>query len=215
MKKKTFLIAISLLVILITVISSCNLSQQAPSGTDSTQSTADDSKIKELEAQIILLMQNQQLSENKRKEEISKLEAAIEKLKATDTEAPTESGTEAQKTLSYTVENGKAIITSIYINEETVTIPAVIDGFQVSSIGSDAIKSQSLKKLIISPGIEKIDWFAFRNCVSLSSISIPDSVLSIGYGAFDNTSRSLTISCNRDSFAHKYAQSYGITYDIT
>ena len=211
MKKKTFLIAISLLVILITVISSCNLSQQAPSGTDSTQSTADDSKIKELEAQIILLMQNQQLSENKRKEEISKLEAAIEKLKATDTEAPTESGTEAQKTLSYTVENGKAIITSIYINEETVTIPAVIDGFQVSSIGSDAIKSQSLKKLIISPGIEKIDWFAFRNCVSLSSISIPDSVLSIGYGAFDNTSRSLTISCNRDSFAHKYAQSYGIT----
>jgi hypothetical protein len=215
MKKKSFLIAISLWVILITVISSCNLSQQAPSGTDSTQSTADDSRIKELEAQIILLMQNQQLSENKRKEEISKLEAAIEKLKATDTEAPTESGTEAQKTLSYTVENGKAIITSIYINEETVTIPAVIDGFQVSSIGSDAIKSQSLKKLIISPGIEKIDWFAFRNCVSLSSISIPDSVLSIGYGAFDNTSRSLTISCNRDSFAHKYAQSYGITYDIT
>ena len=215
MKKKPFLIAISLLVILMTVISSCNMQPQSPSDTDETQPTEDNTRIKELEAQLILLMQNQQLSDNERKQEISKLEAEIEKLKATGTEAPSESGTEAPKTLSYIVENGKAVITSININEESVTIPAVIDGYQVSAIGSDAIKSQSLKKVIISSGIEKIDWFAFRNCISLTSVSIPDSVISIGYGAFDNTSKSLTISCNRDSFAHKYAQSYGITYDIT
>ena len=215
MKKKSFLIIISLIIILSTLISSCNIHPQTPNATDSSQTSTEDAKIKELEAQIILLMQNQQLSDNERKKEISKLQAEIEKLKETSTEAPTESETESQKTLTYAIENGKAVITSIYINEESFTVPAVIDGFQVVSIGSDAIHSQTLKKLIISSGIEKIDWFAFRNCTLLSSISIPDSVVSIGYGAFDNTSKTLTISCKRDSFAHKYAQSYGITYDIT
>ena len=107
MKKKPFLIAISLLVILMTVISSCNMQPQSPSDTDETQPTEDNTRIKELEAQLILLMQNQQLSDNERKQEISKLEAEIEKLKATGTEAPSESGTEAPKTLSYIVENGK------------------------------------------------------------------------------------------------------------
>ena len=215
MKRKPFIIAISLLVILITLISSCGTQLQVPSGSDTTQVGTSEERIKELEAQIITLMQSQQLSDNERKQELSKLKAEIEKLKKTETEQATQAATEAQKTISYTVEDGKAIITSININEESVTIPAVIDGYQVSAIGNDVISSQTLKKVIISSGIEKIDWFAFRNCSSLSHISIPDSIVSIGYGAFDNTSRSLTIICNRNSFAHKYAQSYGITYDIT
>lgn len=219
MKKKQFLCILSILVILITVISSCNMQTPKPSETESSQSNTDSDRIKELEAQIIMLMQNQQLSDNERKKEISQLEAAIEKLKATDSvENPSETQSSTdneQKNLTYTIENGSAVITAIYTNEESFTIPAVIDGFQVAAIGSDAIKSTTLKSVIISSGIEKLDWFAFRNSLSLSSVSIPDSVLSIGYGAFDNTSKSLVIHCSRDSFAHKYAQSYGITYDIT
>ena len=196
MKKKNILIVMSLLIILLTVISSCNSQVPTPSATGVPTSTSDEARIKELEAQIVMLMQNQQLSDNERKQEIAALEAKIEKLKATEPPTPLPSESEAPKSFTYTV-------------------PASVDGYQVYSIGSDALTSSKIKSVIISSGIEKLDWFAFRNCINLSSVSIPDSVTSIGYGAFDNTSRSLTIRCSRDSFAHKYAQSYGITYDIT
>ena len=216
MKKNHYIIIASLLIILVTLISSCNIqSQSQGDNSDGSQTTSADAKIKELEAQIIQLMQDQQLSENEQKKEIAKLQAEIEQLRSTETQTESANTDETEKALLYIVENGKAIITSIKTNEESFTVPAVIDGYQVSAIGTDAVKSSSLEKLIISSGIEKIDWFAFRNCLSLSTISIPDSVTSIGYGAFDNTSKSLTINCKRDSFAHKYAQSYGITYDIT
>lgn len=218
MKKKPIIILLSLLIILLTVICSCNMQTQVPSGTGTSTSEPDDSRIKELEDQILLLMQNQQLSDNERKKEIAALEAEIEKLKSTeekpkDTVSSTE--TAAPQIFKYTLENGKAIITSIDSAEESVTIPSVIDGYQVYGIGSEAISSSTVKSITISDGIEKLDWFAFRNCIALSYISIPSSVSSIGYGAFDNTSKALTIYCSRDSFAHKYAQSYGLTYDIT
>ena len=113
------------------------------------------------------------------------------------------------------LDGGRAIITEISTKEETVIIPSTIDGYSVYSIGSEALTSKMVTDVIISDGIEKLDWFAFKNCISLSSVTIPDSVVSIGYGAFDNAHKSFTIICSKNSFAHLYAQSYGLTYDIT
>ena len=221
MKKKNIIILLSLFIILLTVISACNVQTPAPSDTQAPSATEDSAKIKELENQIILLMQNQQLSDNERKKEIAALEEEIKKLKEEkketsqiiQTEAPTE--TEAPKVFKYVIEGGKAVITSIDSDEEIIVIPATIDGYRVYSIGSEALRSALVKQVVISEGIEKLDWFAFRNCIALSSVTIPASVTSIGYGSFDNTARGLTIVCARDSFAHRYAQSYGLTYDIT
>lgn len=219
MKKKNVVFAVSLLLILILGISSCNGNK--PSGSDTappseTVAPSDD-RISQLEAQIVALMQSQELSKTEQQKMVAELKAQLEALKSTDTPkettAPTE--TEPATTFNYTLENGRAVITSINTKEETVTIPSVIDSYQVYSIGSEALNSNTVKTVNISSGIEKIDWFAFSGCFALSSVSIPDSVTSVGYGAFDNTSKSLTIHCSRDSFAHKYAQSYGITYDIT
>jgi hypothetical protein len=97
-----------------------------------------------------------------------------------------------------------------------VTIARNIAGFDAIVCGHDGIRrSKTVESIIISSGIEKIDWFAFKNCPNLVSVTIPDTVNSIGYGAFDNSSKSFVIRCSRDSFAHRYAQSYGLTYDIT
>ena len=217
MKKKS-IIMLSLLIILLTVICACNSQIPVPSDSGTGTATSDDTRIKELEDKILLLMQNQQLSDNERKKEIASLEAEIKKLKETDgnpTDTPIDTETTEPQIFKYTLENGKAVITSINSHEESITIPSVIDGYQVYSIGSEALSSSTVKSITVSDGIEKLDWFAFRNCIALTSISIPNSISSIGYGAFDNTSRALTIYCSRDSFAHKYAQSYGLTYDIT
>lgn len=222
MKKKNIIYIISLLLILLITATSCNSSLfsptdtsgstlPAPSATDATD------RIAELEAKIVALMQSQELSKTEQQKLIAELKAELESLKSTEkpkeTSAPAE--TEPPTTFSYTIQNGRAVITDIITKEESITIPSVIDSYQVVSIGSEALSSDTVKSVIISSGIQKIDWFAFSGCFALSSVSIPDSVTSVGYGAFDNTAKNLTIHCSRDSFAHKYAQSYGITYDIT
>ncbi len=224
MKKKNIIIILSAIVLLCCTVSSCSeITNIPPSSGTSTESTAtSDKRIEELEAQIVMLMQNQHLSEQERKEEIAALKAELEKLKQDTPVSGNVSGTgdvtdatDVQRSFTYTLENGRAVITKINTTEQSITIPSVIDGYNVYAIGTEAICSPTLKSVVISSGIEKIDWFAFKNCVALSSVTIPDTVSTIGYGAFDNVARSFTINCLRDSFAHKYAQSYGFAYNIT
>ena len=199
MKKKPIIIILSLIIILLSVVSAC--SSQPSTETDQPTQSTSEQKIKDLENQIISLLQSQQLSDTQRKEQIAALEAEIKKLKETDSppkETSTSTVPEATQNFKYTLENGKAVIISIIATEENLTIPAVIDGYQVYSVATEALTSSAVRSITISDGIEKIDWFAFKGCTSLSSVFIPDSVLSIGYGAFDNTSKALTIHCTRD-----------------
>lgn len=49
-------------------------------------------------------------------------------------------------------------------------------------------------EMVISNGVKKIDWYAFSYCRKLTSLIIPNSVTSIGSGAFEGC-KSLTIYC--------------------
>ena len=214
-------------------MTSCSLLGGVPQNTQPLQSeqSSDSVKIKELEEKILTLIQDQKLNEEERRKEINKLSLELEKLKAESkketsiphaTESNKESSSNAETlpqnntpTFKYMLDGGRAVITEISVKEETVIIPSSIDGYSVYSIGSEALTSKDVTDVIISDGIEKLDWFAFKNCISLSTVTIPDSVISIGYGAFDNAHQSFTIICSKNSFAHLYAQSYGLTYDIT
>lgn len=224
MKKKLTIIILSAIVLLSAILSACDIGSGITQSSSENQSSADaslsDFRIKELEAKISAILQDQQLSESESKKAISELKAEIEELKkqASSTDKkPDESGSQSSQTekFKYTVENGVAVITKIITDEENLVIPSSLDGYRVYSVAGEAFSSATVKSISITSGIEKLDWFAFKNCPSLTSVSIPDSVISIGYGAFDNCSKSFVIRCSKDSFAHRYAQSYGITYDIT
>lgn len=115
----------------------------------------------------------------------------------------------------YELDGDIAILTGYTGKDETLVIPSQIDGHSISTIGENSFERSKLKSLIISEGVESIGWFAFYNSPFLSSVTIPPSVKKIGYSAFEGCSSSLTIYCQRNSYAHSYAKSYGITYVLS
>ena len=219
MKNKPLIIILSFLICLSSLLSSCNYipsdNQIEESNNSTSAISSNEARIKELEAQIITLLQSQQISETERKKEISALKAELDALKKKDSQKESSVATEsdAPKIFNYTLNGYKATITAINTDKESISIPAVIDGHAVVGIGSNVLNSSKVKKIVLEDGIETLDWFSFKGCSSLSSISIPASVTSIGYGSFDGTPKSLVIECKKDSFAMKYAQSYGLKYE--
>lgn len=217
--KKTIIIILSLVIVSASLLSACS-DGIVGFGQSTSAVTADgesEKKIRELEAKISAILEDHQLSAAESKKEIEKLRAQLEELISKQaTEKPSEAQSDAAESkFSYVIANGVATITSIDSDEENIVIPYVIDGYKVYSISSEAISSKTLRSVVVSAGIEKIDWFAFKNCPLLQSVTIPDTVHTIGYGAFEAASSAFVIRCSKDSFAHRYAQSYGITYDLT
>ena len=90
------------------------------------------------------------------------------------------------KEFSYRIlDNGTAEITLYAGNGPEVTIPSVIDGYSITSIGEKAFSGfSSLTSVIISDGITSVGNEAFKYCHGLTSVTMPDSVESIGQEAF-------------------------------
>ncbi|MFD3447112.1 leucine-rich repeat protein [Microbacteriaceae bacterium 4G12] len=87
-------------------------------------------------------------------------------------------------------------ITGYNGNDTNITIPSFIDGHMVTRIennafsgndginGNNAIKYRALTSVTIPDTVTSIGSFAFYDCSSLVNISIPNSVTSIGDSAF-------------------------------
>lgn len=84
------------------------------------------------------------------------------------------------------LDDGTVEITDYIGSAENVDIPAEIDGKSVTSIGSWAFGDcKSLTSVTIPDSVTEIGYSAFSGCSSLTSITIPDSVTSIGDYAFN------------------------------
>ncbi len=93
---------------------------------------------------------------------------------------------------TYSVSGGKATIYKGWSQSAipnstsgSVTIPAKLGGYAVSSIGGHAFfECSSLTTVTIPNSVTSIGDYAFRGCSGLTSIIIPNSVTSIGDYAF-------------------------------
>jgi hypothetical protein len=74
-------------------------------------------------------------------------------------------------------------ITGYTGSEKRVSIPAVIGGKPITSIGDNAFISKQLTSLVIPKGVTSIGYSAFSGN-ALTSVVIPDGVTSIGPSAF-------------------------------
>ena len=98
--------------------------------------------------------------------------------------------------ISYTVdESGRAMVVlgdDYYTGK--VTIPAVLGGKQVTSVGFGAFNAcHGLTGVVLPDGIATIGDYAFNACDSLTAITIPETVTVIGAFAFHGCSRIVDI----------------------
>lgn len=212
--KNFLLFFISFVLLLSFIFTACSPTSNALSDLTQDTSGSYEALIKELEEKILELEKNSSLSDEESKKQLEELQNQLNELnsQASTTQATTTSTSLPESIFTYKLIDGKAIITGFTGKDEHIVIPSMVDGFEVYSISSNAFEGYRFKSVIISEGVEEIDWFAFYNCVSLSAITIPKSVKKIGHSAFSGCSKSFTIYCQSGSFAQAYAQSYGITY---
>lgn len=90
----------------------------------------------------------------------------------------------------YSVSNGQATITRYQGRATNVAVPSKIGGYPVTSIGDSAFEYNyhyvSITHITIPNSVKKIGSHAFKGNSKLKSISIPSSVNSIGIAAFED-----------------------------
>ena len=98
--------------------------------------------------------------------------------------------------------------------DANVKIPPTYNGLPVTSIDDSAFRDcSSLTSVVIPDSVTSISDYAFRDCSSLTSVVIPDSVTSIGTCAFQGCD-SLTIYCEAEDRPESWA-SYWNTISMT
>ena len=80
-------------------------------------------------------------------------------------------------------------ITGFTGTDMDVTVPSMINGLPVSSIGVAAFANSSLTSLTISEGIATIERMALKVCYHMTTVTIPDTVTNIGEEVFMGCSR--------------------------
>ena len=88
---------------------------------------------------------------------------------------------------TYTVSGGKATITKCHKSiNGNVTIPSVLGAYEVVAIGDSALKDcASIKTIKIPETITQIGNYAFQGCGGMTKITIPKSIRGIGVSAFN------------------------------
>ena len=120
---------------------------------------------------------------------------------------------------SYTLDdNGNATITAYNGSESDLIIPSTIDGHNIISIGGHAFddshnstNGQTIKNVVISEGIQKIEILAFAKCNNLESVTLPESLTFLDMQTFLQCSKlkSINIPSQIKSIANSTFQETG------
>ena len=98
---------------------------------------------------------------------------------------------------NYTTNNGTITITGYTGPGGAVTIPSMINGLPVTSLGDSAFYfSTRLTSMAIPTSVTSLGDAAFQYCTILTNVTIPSSVTNIGAGAFFDCSSLIAITVN-------------------
>ncbi len=83
---------------------------------------------------------------------------------------------------------GCSALNAVAIPPNTAEVPQYYDGWLTGLTESPFSYCANLKEIILADGMQKVPGFLFKNCDSLESVTVPDSVTEIGESAFADAS---------------------------
>lgn len=92
-------------------------------------------------------------------------------------------------------EPGGATVTGYLGNEDTITIPAELDGLPVLTIGKDAFRGAACETVILPDTLNILEDGAFRDC-TLSTLYLYDNIRVIGDPVFEGCENLSTLHLN-------------------
>lgn len=107
---------------------------------------------------------------------------------------PVQTVTASQYDVYYTIEDGEVTITGWGYGDSNLVIPAVIEGYPVTKIRGSAFRSTSITSVTIPGSVNTIGSYAFSHCSSLTTVTIEEGVSVIEDAAFEYCSKLETIT---------------------
>ncbi len=83
----------------------------------------------------------------------------------------------------------------------------------ISTVGRGAFYNTSRTSIELPSSVTSVSDRAFAGSSSLKSVTLPRSVDSVGYDILNNSS-SATLKCYNKSYAHKYAETFDLPYEL-
>lgn len=105
----------------------------------------------------------------------------------------------------YNSDFGASIITNTVVQGTGI----IIFDSDVSYIGRSAFYRSALTSITIPNSVTSIGYLAFNECISLTSVTIPDSVTSIGECGFYSCSSLTSVTIGNGVTSIEYAAFYG------
>ncbi len=168
-----------------------------------------------LRAEIEELKAEQNASEAEYEAKLKELQELLKQNEEKDPDTGTakpDVNDEEPSPFTYKVVNGEAVITAYSGKHSILVIPEKLGEYSVTGIDDSVFAGNTtLTSVSLPQNLKTLGWFAFSGCTSLKSLTIPASVTDIGYDAFAHCTK-LTIYCEKNSYAEKYAASYGIAF---
>lgn len=112
----------------------------------------------------------------------------------------------------YEIRNDSVCITKYKGNAGEVSLPCTIGGKRVAEIGLKAFENCiDLTGIIIPESVMRIGAFAFRGCKGLRKVLLPPDISDIGAGAFWEC-KNVVICCDSMQYVAGYCHENGLTY---
>jgi hypothetical protein len=92
----------------------------------------------------------------------------------------------AQAQFDFTTNNGAITITAYTGSDTAVTVPGATNGWPVTVIGNSSFGYTVISSVALPDSVISIGDYAFAGCFDLTNIMLGDSLASVGQFAFDN-----------------------------